>query len=735
MADDTDLPEEIPEGTEPEEEPDARTYSARDRDLLGRRDGRAKIRLKLDELFSAVHQGFQDQSTRADEIDDFWDCYNCIINGNQYYNGIAQIYWPIIHDAINARATRFVNQLFPASGRYVEVVAADGSTPSDIIGLLEHYIRQRKFKTQVLKPLCRNGDIEGHYNLYVDWAALKRQLVSRETHGPRVDLGGMEVEAEGEDIEDIKEEDIVEGSPVFEVLHDSDVLVLPATADSIEEALEAGGSVTIVRRWTKAKIDQMAEAGMIRKDESKLLKDSMGRISSENKDLEKSLAEHVGVRKKGGGEATVWETWHKLPLGKKGAHDEDGTPRLCRIFFGPHRAQLGVKRNPHWNDRCPLLSCAVEKMSGVFKGPSLIAPVATIQYEANDAVNEGADAATLSAGPVITRDPEKYNGPLVYNVGAVWDIPPDALKLLTFPDLTPRAVTRVQMAIAQIFQTLGVNPSMLPQQTRSSKPNQAQVAQEQQVDLLTTAEAVSVLEEGICTPAMAWCIDLDYQFRDTELTVRAFGDMGVKAELQQVAPLQNRTGFSFIWRGGEQVKQSAMMQQQGTGWVNVLRGLRQELAAEGYQLHLGPLVEAGTQNVFGSFLGSKVLIDQRHQLTQKQEDENIQLGEGFDVPVHPLDNDAEHLKALMPWLQQTGDMHGTGRVHAQAHMTSMQLKNQAAMMKAQAQQGMKPPGPGGPGQPQPGASPGQPHAMKGPPGAIHPDRAAMSGIVQMPRRM
>ncbi len=552
----------------------------------------------------------------------------------------------------------------------------------------------------------------------------------------------MEVEAPGEEIDDVAPEDVIEGRPVFEVLHDPDVLVLPATVDSVEEALSVGGSVTLVRRWTKTKIDDMAEMGNIRDDEAKILREEMGKIQhgAPEKDVEKILAEHIGIRAKGG-TATVWETWTMLPLGDDGMYRKGGTRRLCRVFFGPGRAQLGAKRNPYWNDRCPLLSCPVEKQAGVFKGDSLVRHVTSLQYEANDAVNEGADAATFSAAPIVRRDPEKSSGPLVFNIGAIWEGEHGAIELMTFPDLTPRAATRVQMALQAIFQSLGVNPSMLPQQTRSGKPNQAQVAQEQQVDLLTTSEAVKVAVEGILDPAMGWIVDLDYQFRDRPLTVRMFGDLGKQAELQQVAPLQNRAGFSFRWRGGEQVKMQAMMQQQGNAALAVVRGLRQELGQEGYQLHLGPAVQALMQATFGAPLGAQILIDQRHQLTMPQDQENVMLGDGFDVPVHPLDNDAEHLKALMPWLQETGDPHGTGRVHAQAHLQQMQMKNQAAMMKAAAGQGGppgagQPPqgGPPGAGQPQPGAAPGPPHAVKRPPGAVHPDRSAMTGIIQMPRR-
>ncbi len=715
-----------------DEEPD---LSARPSALLRRNDdllgtSRSKIRERLAKLAADVWRGFEDQSERADSQADYWDCYNCVINGNQFYNGIAQIYWPIIHDAINARATRFVNQLFPQTGRYVEVVAADGSVSNELVGLVEHYIRQARFQTQILKPLCRNGDIEGQYNLYCDWMEIERHLVSRSSHGPIDPQTGAELP--GPEIKDIVEEEVAEGMPFFEVLHDCDVLVLPATVDSIEEALEVGGSVTIVRRWTRAKIDQMEDSGAIGSAQAKQLRDEMTKVADTGRDQEKRLAEHVGIHAKGG-MATAWETWHKLPLAEGGGYSEKGTPRLARIFFGPNRVPLGVKRNPHWNDRCPLLSCATEKVSGVFKGPSLIAPVSSIQYEANDAVNEGADAATLSAAPIVTRDTQAYNGPLVYNVGAVWDIPPDAVKLLTFPDLTPRAQVRVQMAIQQIFQTLGVNPSMLPQQMRAGKPNQAQVAQEQAVDLLTTAEAVKVLEEGILTPAMGWAVDLDYQFRDKDIMVRQFGDMGVMAAMEEVAPLQNRHGFSFVWRGGEQVKQTAMMQQQGTSWINVLKGMRQELMQEGMALRLAPLLEAGTQNIFGPFQASRTLVDMRAQMTLDTQMEIALMLDGFQTHPKPMDNDQEKIQAFHQALQQ-GDPHGTIRLRLAEQMQAMQAKAQAQMMQQMQQQMQGGGPPGGPRQPQPGATPAGPHAPPRQPGAVHPDQGPASGVVPMPRR-
>lgn len=735
---------------DPEDDEDEPEAVDRERDLLGNRprrdqDGNQQpgtpIRRRLDELFTTVHKGFEDQKERSDAQEDYWDCYNCDANGNRYYNGIADIYFPIVHDAVEALVTRWVNQMFPAAGRYVEVIAADGTQAAAYRSLLDHYIRERKFKTMIAEPLVRNGIIEGQVNLYTDWAEVRRQIVSRETHAPRDPQTG--IEGAGEEIDDIKEEDIIEGFPVYEVLHDSDVLVFPPTADTIDEALAAGGGCAIARRWTKATIDKLAEAGTIRTDEAKSLKDEMKRMEA-GSNIERHLLEAVGIHP-GGKQCTVWEVWTMLPLSDKGTYSEKGEDRLCRVFLGPHRAQLGAKRNPYWNDRCPVHSIPLKKMAGVFKGPSLISYVDSLQYEANDAANEGADAATLSAMPIIMRDTAKGNGPLVLNQAAIWDYPKDAINVLAFPDLTPRAATRVQLAIQAIFQAMGVNPSMLPQQTRTGKPSQAQIAQEQQVDLLTTAMAVTVLEEGIFTPAMAWTVDLDYQFRDRNLSVRMFGEMGKQAEMQEIAPLQNRHGFTFIWRGGTQARQNANMMQQGTAWLNVMQtpGVQQALTANGYKWNPVPIIQSQTDTIFGPELGQLTIIDQREQLSWDPEEENAALIAGFEVPVHPFDDDMRHMQSHMQALQQQGDPHQTLQIHLQNHMKQRQAKTIQALIAAQQQaMGQQLGGPGpqpaqgpqGAGAPQPGAVPAQPRGLKQAPGAIHPDQQPRAGAVLMPRK-
>ncbi len=199
-------------------------------------------------------------------------------------------------------------------------------------------------------------------------------------------------------------------------------------------------------------------------------------------------------------------------------------------------------------------------------------------------------------------------------------------------------------------------------------------------------------------------VDYDYQFRDTDLTVRQYGEMGARARLEQVPPLTNRAGYTFIWRGAEQVKQTMMMQQAGTAWINVLQNpqIQMQLSREGYSLHLAPVLVAQNQNIFGAFLGSQLIVNDREMLTMPPDEENEILATGQHLHVHPLDQDVPHMQSHMAALRE-GDPFGTIQEHMAAHVQSMQMKNMAAMQKAQAQTGGG--APSQPGRPQAGAMP------------------------------
>jgi hypothetical protein len=703
---------------------------------------RKNVRDELLKIFRDVEEGYRDQWNRANDQQDYWDLYNCVLTSKQFYVGNSKIYVPIIHNAVNARKTRFTNQIFPQAGRYVEVTSSDGTRPDALASLLEHYVRKAKLRTKVMPALTKAGDIEGQYNVYASWCKRKRHVTWRSSHLPEM-MEGMPNPAM-QPIVDIHHEEVEAAHPDVEVLADSDVLILPFTADGIEEAVEEGGSVTIIRRWGKAKIQQMIDDGAIREDEGEAIINMLQKKTKpEDVQQSKTLADAAGIKGQINKRyALVYETFTKLKI--------KGERLLCQAFYGGEQRILGARRNPLWSDKIPLLSCPVEKVGGLFKGRPKVADCADLQYAANDAINEAWDSAGYSLLPIVMTDPERNprTGTMVMSMAAVWETNPKDTQIVNFPQLWKEGFEMVNQCKAEVSQTLSVSPAAITQGSPSrqgSKQNQAMVAQEQQIDILTTADAVTVIEEGILTPLLDIFVEMDHQYRDEEITVRAFGELGLRAQMERIPPVQMDRRYQFRWFGVEAAR-SAQQIQQGIAAMNVVRGIPPQQLG-GYQVNLVPVITQLMENTFGPRLAPLIFAPPETQMPVSVEQENMLLAEGFEVPTHPVDDDQQHIAAHGRLMQQMQMVEGGGsvkkvQVHIWKHMQQMQAKQQAQMAaQQQAMQGQPgvpggqmggAPQPGVAGTPRMGAQPGAPRPQ-GPPGMIPPDQ--MRDPRMMPRRV
>jgi hypothetical protein len=691
---------------------------------------KADIEDQLEKIYSDIDEGFRNQAERSDDQVDYWDIYNTKLNGNQYYSGTSKIYVPIVHNAVNARAVRFVNQIFPKGGRYVEVTAMNGDIPHAETALIENYVRKAKLRTEVAFPLVVNGDIEGQYNVYVGWSSVARHVVWKEKRPPSVAGTELPEELVEEDdlVEEIKEDVILDDHPVVEVLPDADVLILPVTVNSVEQALEVGGSVTIIRRWTKAELKKRIADGDVIKVAADAMLEEMSKAEKQGiVNAAKSHADAAGIKAKGK-QILVYEVWTKLKI------DKGGSRRLCCAFLGGDNAVLSAKLNPYWNDRCPLISAPVKKVSGVVKGQSQVQPCAQLQYAANDAVNEGMDSAAYALLPIVMTDPLKNPrvNTMILDLAAVWETNPNDTKFASFPPLWKEAFDIIAATKNEIFQTLSVTPAQMPQGTGGkSKRNQAEIATEQQVDIMQTADSVTVLEESIFTPIIERFAEYDAQFRDDDITVKAYGHMGMRAAMETIPPLQMGRRLSFLWFGVEQARNAAQIQQQ-IAFMNVLRGIPPQMLP-GRRIDMVPAIEQAMSAIFGSRIAPLVFVDTTKENTFPPEVENDLMDQAVPWPVSPMDDDVKHIESHMKSGQEDGDAHGFKAQHIAEHHISMQKK--AMQQQAQGQPGT--PGGGKPGiagVPKPGAQPANPRQMKGPPGAIPQDSMPKAGAVTMPRR-
>lgn len=671
------------------------------------------IREALLDVFKDIEKGFDQQAERSDDNMDWWDVYNCNLGNNQFYNGNSKIFVPIVYNAVNARKTRFVNQLFPSNGRYVEVTTEDGTLPQTEMALLEHYIRQGKLRTRVAPALAKNADIEGQMTVQCSWEEHRRHVVYKVRKPPEGEDGAPE---DDEEIEDIKEETIVSGHPHVEVIADSDLLVLPATANSTDQALEVGGSVTTICRWSKAKLKKMIKSGEMDTAAAEDMLEEMSRVDDQQKpDKSKEMVDAAGVKGDGRGKfALIYRTWVMLTI--------EGERRICLCYYGGRDRVLSCKRNPYWSDRIDIISAPSDKVDGSFKGVSRVKFVADLQYQANDACNEGMDSAAYALMPIVMTDPEKNpkTGSMVLALAAVWETSPIDTQFAKFPALWKDALEIIANCQATIFQTLSVNPAQITQANnpKSKKPNQAEIANEQQIDILTTTDFVTVMEDEILSPVVSFMMELDHQYRDKELTVREYGETGMLANMLPIPPLSMNKLYQFRWYGVEQARNAQMLQQQ-IGGLNTIMKVPPQMY-QGYTFTAGPVLSQMVENLFGPRLAPLTFKDMRRELSFEPQEEDKVLAEGFTTPVHPQDDHMKHVQDHVQVAKAMGDPHGVFKVHIMAHMQALQAQQAAsAPMGGPQPQG----GAGGAGSgPRAGASPGQPRPAQQPPGAIHADR-------------
>ena len=693
--------------------------------------GSAEIKETLSSVFETVRKGYEDQQPRADEIVSYWQIYNCELDTGQRYNGRNQLYAPFVYEAIQARSTRFINQLFPISDRHIEAVSEDGTIPRAQISLCEHYVSETELR-EVAAALSVSGDVEGQYNIYSSWETNNRRTVSRVKKPVQTDDGN---EVPGADQTDITDEDKSTGGPSLEILSDRDVCILPATSPSVDAALFSGGTVSIIRRWGKRQLKTLVKKGVLDKAETQKVIDDIEHYKDDSnitKDPAKVNLSAAGIKKDGRGKyALLYEIWTELEV-------EPDEYRLCQVFIIAADKILMARRNPYWCDKCPLFSAPVKRTFGSSKGTSLIKPVKKLQYFANDVLNEMADGANYTLLPITRRDPAYATAPLILAPGAIWDVPPkDADFAHMDPTWTQGAEILANLK-TEIFQVLSVNPAMVTQTTKK-KLNQAEVAQEQQIDILTTGDSTRVLKDAVLNPLSNFWMDLDYQFRDYNVTIREYGEMGQQAQLESIPPFELRRKTTFYWVGDEIIRGQQQLQQK-IGLFNVLMKLPPQLFPH-VQMDWEPVICDIIETGFGARIARLALKDTRSLISIDPNKENMLMQLGHYVIVHPMDNAAEHIPAHEMAVKETGDPNMLISAHILDHKIALQMQQQQQTL---ASAGGAPGGgqAGGAPPPQPtqgpGARPGAVPAMQGrpaqaPPGQIHADQMTDPSV--MPRKM
>ncbi|MDR5660996.1 hypothetical protein [Burkholderia cenocepacia] len=672
-------------------------------------------------LYPKLSKCYENKQEQMDRCEEYWSIFNAQPDENQQYSGNSQCYIPAVRNAIKARVKRTIAQLFPVNHKHVGATGPDGNIPFAQISLLEHYIRSTHLKEVVRADLIA-GDVTGQWNLYIDWSRTQRrvrELIKKPPILEDHELGGEVEDLAADDDEwDWEEEtkEVTTEGPDIVPFATEDLAVYPPTAGSAEKA-----TATCLRlRLDIDAVQQFIDEGVFVGHDAKELVENLGKPSAGRDKYvpPKRRTGDAGIRTEGTYKyALIYEAHTNLDLGNG--------KEPCFVYFAGQDVILGIIRNPFWSGKRPIISAPIEKITGSFFGVSNIEPVKFLQWNLNDYWNMGQDSAQYSLLPITMVDPlsnPNYQS-MVVGLAAVWLTDPNKTKFANFPAIYKDAIPLCENLKQQINESMDVNDSMMGKMP-SGRKNQAQMAamaQQQESNIIDNAKRY---EDEVLNPLLEWMFELDRQFRTKELTVEVLGEVGGRANLQDIPVQAFGERYFFRWCGTS-YQQNLQRMQQMIAWMNVLRGIPPQ-QLDGRRLNIGPILEYGTEQIFGPEVAPRILIDERNLFHLDPQDENLMMHNGLPAEIHQADDDRAHIAAHLQAAQLTGDPQGLFRAHVQQHQQAMQAK-------LQAQQAPKPPqgqpgvpggaGPGVAGTPRAGAQPGQPRPQ-GPAGMIHADQIA-----------
>ncbi len=661
-------------------------------------------------LYEPVVGAYKEKIDRSDDTDDWWDVYNCTLNDKQEYDGDSQVFIPIVRDCIESRVKRYSSLLFPPYGTQVQVVTETGDVPYETMALLEHYVRQSRLRS--LAPgLFRRGDVEGQMTLMLDWKTTSHTVKYWDDEPDEEDPTRTN--------KVVKEQEIKTQGPEVTIIADQDLAVVPATAPTINDA-----EMVVVRlHLSKSAMEEYVEDGTFLKDAFEKMEKGFS-----EKWADRDRVADAGVRMKGKDKYyRVFMVWTKLKV------EDKKVP--CIVYLGGQDCVLGVEKNPYWSQKVPILSMPVDLIPGSFWGKSKISSVAQLQYQVNDAVNMGMDSAKYALLPIVMTDPVKNPnvGSMILAAAAIWETSPADTQFAQFPPLWKDAFAMVASIKAQIMESMEVNDSMLGKAPQGRKNAQA-IAQQAAEGLASISDFVRRFESEMMNPLLEWFFELDQQFRDDDLLIEVEGAVGIQAKMQKIPPQQFNQRYWFKWTGVDQMMGAQRVQQMIT-FMNVLRGMPPQ-AMQGRSLDVTPIIDYASEVILGPTIAPQVIVDNRHKIAVDPHLENEILHNNMNMPVNPLDDDAEHIQVHQEGARTTGDPDGRFRLHIMAHIAQANAKaQQAAPQQPKGLPGM-PGAPGvagtpaqGAGAPRIGAAPGQQRPLQQPPGAIHQDQMpdAMAG--------
>lgn len=369
-----------------------------------------------------------------------------------------------------------------------------------------------------------------------------------------------------------------------------------------------------------------------------------------------------------------------------------------------------IQRNPYWHQKPPFdWMRFIIPPPGEFYGRGLPEASMSLQHQVNDTLNQTMDSATLALNNITIINPAYAPNADSFEIEprAVWWADPNAVKQMTFPDLSDTGIKNVGLLRGMITE-LSDNSPQLPDPIagKARSTGQAQLAvNEWQTDLYTIVELITY---EAMNPIASKTHTLLQQNLSDEDVIRVSGKFAGKWVNRVVTPDEIIGHFKYTWKPSLQIENLAIRTQQMLNFINVYsklppdakipinwRNFLVRLMRDGFRIKdIHEILELDNLN-------PSVDPDLEHKI----------LDLNGEIMVQITDDDQAHIQRHQLRFRTEKDAYKRAVLwkHLEQHNKQMQDKQaimQQAQMQAQAQmqQALPPgeagaPGPQGPGNP------------------------------------
>jgi hypothetical protein len=645
----------------------------------------------LSNLLETWHLVRQEREEREDIWQENYRAWsNDKLDAEKQYDGMADLSLPQIRKEIETMTRRIYKGLFPDDYLRAEPIRLEDEdlAIANTMMVRHYYDKVMNIKSFAF-PWIKQGVIYGTSPARQFWHKKENEQFFKERYFVRTKEGILEPKTR------FKQDKIVTyNAPELRAEDVFQTWVHPHNVDKPENIQHVFWRTKINKYQLKTKSQQ----GMCHKYEE--LKDTGDQRDWDFEESQERLQQfgQSGLMPalQDDGQWDLLEVWCNILLP---GHDE---PVPCVVEILDYAHVTRIQRNPYWHQKPPFdFMRFIIPPPGEFYGRGLPEASLKLQHQIDDTLNQTMDSATLALNNITVINPAYAPNAESFEVEprAVWWADPNAVKQLTFPDLSGVGYTNVGI-LRGFVSELSDNQPQLPDPIagKARSTGQAQLAiNEWQTDLYTIIDMIAT--EALQPMAKKTHMLLQQNLEDDEI-IRVSGKFSGSYINRVITPEEVVGNYNFSWLSSLQIENTAVKNQQ---MLNFMRMFQQIPPGE---------VKINWSNFIIKLLRDGFMIKDIHNIV---ETEHMNASTSPDIEyrilklkgairVEDSDNDDAHLLRHAADLSKETDEYVKAKLeeHIRTHVESQQKKivmvqqMQAAMAQQAPPQGAG----GGPGNPQ-----------------------------------